>query len=290
MLVVGVPAAGVGLYWYLTFPDVMTLAKMNPGSTAFIEARSREAARLGAPGAGGRNEAARRLERGSAAISPLRSADGTDGWNEAARRLERGSYDPSQLKATGAPTTRPSSAPGAGAPKLRGRVIKPLRIWVPLSRISPYLQKAVIVAEDASFYRHRGFDWPGIRDAATRNWDRGELRRGGSTITQQLAKNLYLSPEKNFVRKLHEALITRALEDRLSKRRILELYLNVVEWGHGIYGAEAAARHHFGKAALDLTPAEAALLAGILPSPRRYDPLRVTPYLIKRQEQILRRM
>ena len=265
---VGVPAAGVGLYWYLTFPDVMTLAKMNPGSTAFMEARAREAARLGAAGKGGRNEAA--------------------------RRLERGSYDPSQLKATGAPTTRPSSAPGAGGgkgePKLRGRAIKPLRIWVPLSRISPHLQRAVIVAEDASFYRHHGFDWQGIRDAATRNWDRGELRRGGSTITQQLAKNLYLSPEKNFVRKIHEALITRALEDRLTKRRILELYLNVVEWGHGIYGAEAAARHHFGKSALDLSPAEAALLAGILPSPRRYDPLRVTPYLIKRQEQILRRM
>ena len=208
--------------------------------------------------------------------------------------MERGSYDPLQLKATGAPTLPPSSAPGAGGgkrePKLRGRAIKPLRIWVPLSRISPHLQRAVIVAEDASFYRHRGFDWQSIRDAATRNWDGGELRRGGSTITQQLAKNLYLSPEKNFVRKIHEALITRALEDRLTKRRILELYLNVVEWGHGIYGAEAAARHHFGKSALDLSPAEAALLAGILPSPRRYDPLRVTPYLIKRQEQILRRM
>jgi len=161
---------------------------------------------------------------------------------------------------------------------------------MPLGRISPNLQRAVIVSEDASFYRHRGFDWQSIRDAATRNWDGGELRRGGSTITQQLAKNLYLSPEKNFVRKIHEALITRALEDRLTKRRILELYLNVVEWGHGIYGAEAAARHHFGKSALDLSPAEAALLAGILPSPRRYDPLRVTPYLIKRQEQILRRM
>jgi len=161
---------------------------------------------------------------------------------------------------------------------------------MPLGRISPNLQRAVIVSEDASFYRHRGFDWQGIRDAATRNLDRGELQRGGSTITQQLAKNLYLSSEKNLMRKIHEALITRALEERLTKKRILELYLNVVEWGRGIYGAEAAARHHFGKSARDLSPAEAALLAAILPSPRRHDPLRVTPYLIKRQEQILRRM
>jgi monofunctional biosynthetic peptidoglycan transglycosylase len=215
--VVGAPAAGVALYWYLTFPDVVTLAKTNPGSTAFIESRKTE-------------------------------------------------------------------------PKPRGRAVKPIWVWVPLSRISPNLQRAVIVSEDATFYRHRGFDWHGIRDAATRNWDRGGLHRGGSTITQQLAKNLYLSPEKNLMRKMHEALITRALEDRLSKKRILELYLNVVEWGRGIYGAEAAARHHFGKAARDLSPSEAALLAAILPSPRRHDPLRVTPYLIKRQEQILRWM
>jgi monofunctional biosynthetic peptidoglycan transglycosylase len=156
--------------------------------------------------------------------------------------------------------------------------------------VSPHLQRAVIVAEDASFYHHHGFDWAGIRGAASRNWDRGELRRGGSTITQQLAKNLYLSPEKNYLRKVHEAVITRVLEKRLSKRRILELYLNVVEWGRGIYGAEAAARHHFGKSAQDLEPAEAALLAAILPSPRRYDPLRTTKFLAKRQQQILHSM
>jgi monofunctional glycosyltransferase len=148
----------------------------------------------------------------------------------------------------------------------------------------------VIVAEDAAFFQHRGFDWEGIRDAATRNWDRGELRRGGSTITQQLAKNLYLSPHKNLVRKAHEAAITNALEQRLSKRRILELYLNVVELGRGVYGAEAAARHHFNKSAAELTPEEAALLAAILPSPRRHDPLVMTPYVIQRQQQILRWM
>lgn len=174
--------------------------------------------------------------------------------------------------------------------KAQDRPVRPLWIWTPLSRISPYLQRAVIITEDASFYNHHGFDWEGIRDAAERNWEDGESRRGGSTITQQLAKNLYLSSEKNYLRKIHEAIITRALEKRLSKRRILELYLNVVEWGKGIYGAEAAARHHFGKSAQDLEPAEAALLAAILPSPRRYDPLRVTTFLAKRQKRILRWM
>lgn len=162
--------------------------------------------------------------------------------------------------------------------------------WVPLARMSPHLPKAVLVAEDAAFYRHEGFDWDGLREALSRNWDKGELRRGGSTITQQLAKNLYLSPDKNLLRKGHEAILARELERALSKKRILELYLNVAEWGHGVFGAEAAARHHFGKSAADLSPAEAALLAAMLPSPRLYDPLRLTPYLSKRQAQILKWM
>jgi monofunctional biosynthetic peptidoglycan transglycosylase len=167
---------------------------------------------------------------------------------------------------------------------------RPNRVWVPLSAIAPALQHAVIVAEDASFYFHSGFDWEGIKDAALRNVESGKLARGGSTITQQLAKNLYLSSGKTLLRKAHEALITYALERHLTKKRILELYLNVVEWGNGIYGAEAAARHHFGKHAADLSPEEAALLAAMLPSPRTYDPLRVTPYLSARQQQILRLM
>ena len=162
--------------------------------------------------------------------------------------------------------------------------------WVPLARISPHLQRAVIVAEDASFYRHRGFDWEGLREAVTRDWEKGQLRRGGSTITQQLVKNLYLSPEKSLFRKAHEAMLVWELERALPKKRILELYLNVAEWGQGVFGAEAAARRHFGKAAEDLNPDEAALLAALLPSPRRYDPLRLTPYLSKRQAQILRWM
>ncbi len=160
-------------------------------------------------------------------------------------------------------------------------------VWVPLERISPHLQRAVIAAEDASFFAHEGFDWEGIRDAALHNIEAGEMKRGGSTITQQLAKNLYLSSERSLLRKMREALITRLLERRLTKRRILEIYLNVAEWGRGVYGAEAAARHHFGKSAADLTEDEAAWLAAMLPSPRRYDPLRKTAALTQRQQRIL---
>ena len=159
-----------------------------------------------------------------------------------------------------------------------------------MSRISPYLQRAVVATEDASFFMHEGFDWEGIKDAAVHNLEAGEFKRGGSTITQQLAKNLYLSAERSLLRKAREALITRSLEHHLTKRRILELYLNVAEWGNGIFGAEAAARHHFGKQASDLNLDEAALLAAILPSPRRYDPMRVTKYLRSRQQHILRRI
>jgi monofunctional biosynthetic peptidoglycan transglycosylase len=191
-------------------------------------------------------------------------------------------------------TTNPSSTALMEArtteARERGRPLKPAWTWVPLSRISPHLQRAVIVAEDASFYDHEGFDWIGIRDAALRNLKAGALRRGGSTITQQLAKNLYLSSDKTLLRKTHEAAITWALERRLGKQRILELYLNVVEWGRGVYGAEAAAQHHFGKSAQELTREEAALLAAMLPSPRSYDPLVITKYLSVRQQQILRWM
>ena len=169
-----------------------------------------------------------------------------------------------------------------------GRSIPQRWTWAPLSRISPHLQRAVIAAEDASFFIHEGFDWEGIRDAALHNLESGEMKRGGSTITQQLAKNLYLSPERSLFRKAREALITRSLEHRLSKERILELYLNVAEWGNGVYGAEAAARHHFGKSATDLTLDEAAWLAAILPSPRQYDPLRKTAALTRRHQRVLR--
>ena len=217
LFLLGLPLAGVGLYWLVTFPDVARLAKTNPRSTALMKTRLSQA-------------------------------------------------------------------------REQGQFSRPQWVWVPLSQISPALQRAVIVAEDVSFYNHDGFDWEGLREAAVRNLGAGKLERGGSTITQQLAKNLYLSSEKRLLRKVREALITRALEQHLTKNRILELYLNVVEWGRDVYGAEAAARHHFGKAANDLTTDEAALLAAILPAPRRHDPLEITPYLIKRQQHILRWM
>jgi monofunctional biosynthetic peptidoglycan transglycosylase len=163
-------------------------------------------------------------------------------------------------------------------------------IWVPMNRISPHLRRAVVAAEDASFFIHEGFDWEGMKDAALYDLEQGALKRGGSTITQQLAKNLYLSSERSIFRKAQEALITRSLEHHLTKERILELYLNVAEWGTGVYGAEAAARHHFRKSASELTEDEAAWLAAILPSPRRYDPLRKTTALARRHERVLHRM
>jgi monofunctional biosynthetic peptidoglycan transglycosylase len=129
-----------------------------------------------------------------------------------------------------------------------------------------------------------------MKDAVLYDLEKGALKRGGSTITQQLAKNLYLSSERSMFRKAQEALITRSLEHHLTKQRILELYLNVAEWGTGVYGAEAAARHHFRKSASDLTADEAAWLAAILPSPRRYDPLRKTTSLVRRYERVLHRM
>jgi monofunctional biosynthetic peptidoglycan transglycosylase len=170
--------------------------------------------------------------------------------------------------------------------KQQGRSIGRHWVWVPLSRISPHLRHAVVAAEDASFFTHEGFDWEGIRGAALSNLEAGQLKRGGSTITQQLAKNLYLSSERSLVRKAREALITRSLERHLTKKRILELYLNIAEWGKGVYGAEAASRHHFKKPSRDLTADEAAWLAAILPSPRRYDPLRKTNFLTRRHDRI----
>jgi monofunctional glycosyltransferase len=170
----------------------------------------------------------------------------------------------------------------------QGYTIKRHWMWIPLSRISPNLRQAVVAGEDASFFTHEGFDWEGIKDAALYNFEAGKVKRGGSTITQQLAKNLFLSSERSLLRKGREALITRSLEQHLTKERILELYLNVVEWGQGVYGAEAAARHHFKKSSRHLTADEAAWLAAILPSPRRHDPIRKTTSLARRHDRILK--
>jgi monofunctional biosynthetic peptidoglycan transglycosylase len=162
--------------------------------------------------------------------------------------------------------------------------------WVPYERISIHLKRAVVAAEDARFLDHEGFDWAAIQKAIEKNEKKGRVVAGASTISQQLAKNLFLSGERSWLRKGQEAIITWMLEDTLSKQRILELYLNVAEWGDGVFGAEAAARHHFGVGAAALNAEQAAWLAVVLPSPRRYGRGRLTPYLSGRVNTVLARM
>jgi monofunctional biosynthetic peptidoglycan transglycosylase len=162
--------------------------------------------------------------------------------------------------------------------------------WVDYDRISNHLKRAVISAEDAKFIDHEGFDWEGIQRALEKNQRRGKVVAGGSTISQQLAKNLLLTGERSYLRKGQEAIVTVMLETVMSKRRILELYLNVAEWGEGVFGAEAAARHYFGASAANLTPEQAARLAAMLPRPRFYDRNRSSRYLATYTERILARM
>ena len=162
--------------------------------------------------------------------------------------------------------------------------------WVPYRSISPHLKRAVVAAEDATFVQHDGFDWDGIRKAYEKNVREGEVVAGGSTITQQLAKNLFLSGDRAFWRKAQEAAITVMLELIMDKRRIFELYLNVIEWGDGVFGAEAAAQHHFGLSAAELGPEQAARLAAMIPSPRRYGPGQNTAYLQRRTQTLMARM
>lgn len=162
--------------------------------------------------------------------------------------------------------------------------------WVPYARISPSLKRAVIAAEDAKFSDHEGFDWEAIQKAWEKNQQRGKVVAGGSTISQQLAKNLFLSGERTPWRKAQEAMITVMLENAMDKRRILEIYLNVAEWGVGVFGCEAAARHHFGTSCAQLAPAQAARLAAMLPRPRYYDRNRASPALARRTSIVLRWM
>jgi monofunctional biosynthetic peptidoglycan transglycosylase len=171
-----------------------------------------------------------------------------------------------------------------------GRPLREIRRWVPYSRISPNLKRAVLVAEDAGFWDHDGVDYGELRASIERSVEEGTAMRGASTLTQQLAKNLYLSPSRNPWRKVVELMITRRLEAELSKTRIFELYLNSVEWGDGIWGADAAARAYFGRSASDLTPAQAALMAGALINARIYSPGRPNARLLARQRIILGRM
>jgi monofunctional glycosyltransferase len=195
--------------------------------------------------------------------------------------------------------------------KKEGREPRKYMIWQPIEQISPNLQKAVLAGEDARFFEHKGFDW----DAINKAWDEavkeGEkeakeegdydpndwippmpsFKRGASTVTQQLAKNLFLSEDRNFMRKGREAVYTYFLERELNKKRILELYLNVIEWGDGIYGAEAASRVYFNKSASQLTPQEAAYLSAMIPSPLNvFNPKKNPKRVIRRQKAILRGM
>lgn len=170
--------------------------------------------------------------------------------------------------------------------KQEGRKGKVQQRWVPLGRISPYAVKAVIIAEDDKFWRHEGFDFEAIQKALEKDLQKRSFKVGGSTISQQLAKNLYLTPSKNPIRKIKEAIITWRLERNLSKRRIIELYLNFAEWGDGIFGIELAAQRYFGKAAEDLTAAESARLAAVLPNPLKYNPVGDSAYVKKRAERI----
>jgi monofunctional glycosyltransferase len=164
------------------------------------------------------------------------------------------------------------------------------KTWVPYERISANLKRAVIASEDANFTEHDGVDWTALEQAYARNNKRHKVVGGGSTITQQLAKNLFLSGSRNYLRKGQELVIAYMLETVMSKERILEMYLNVVEFGRGVFGAEAAARHYFHTTAARLDGAQAARLAVMLPNPRYYDQHRDTNYLARRTSIIQRRM
>jgi monofunctional biosynthetic peptidoglycan transglycosylase len=188
------------------------------------------------------------------------------------------------------PTTTAFMALRAAEAEAQGQRVHPVQVWVGLDRISPHLRRAVLIGEDAAFYQHAGVDWDELQAAVLDTVEHGESLRGASTITQQLAKNLYLSPARNPYRKLEELFITRRLEAELSKRRILELYLNVVEWGDGVWGAEAAARTYFHEAAADLSVDESALLAASLMNPRRYNPGHPNATLLGRQRFLLKRI
>jgi monofunctional biosynthetic peptidoglycan transglycosylase len=171
-----------------------------------------------------------------------------------------------------------------------GKPARRTQRWVGYSRISPHLKRAVLVAEDSAFWDHEGVDFAELQKSIELDWARGQLVRGASTITQQLAKNLYLSPARSPMRKLRELVIARRLEAELKKARIFEIYLNVIEWGDGIYGAEAASRAYFNTPASALGADDSALLAAAIVNPRLLNPAKPTPRLLRRQQLILRRM
>lgn len=162
--------------------------------------------------------------------------------------------------------------------------------WVDYNKISKNLKRALIASEDAKFVDHEGFDWEGIQKAYEKNMKKGKIVAGGSTISQQLAKNLFLSTKRTPWRKGEEVIITLMLEAVMDKQRIFEIYLNVIEWGNGVFGAEAAARHYFGVSAAQLSPEQAARLAAMVPNPRFYDRNRAAPGMLRKTFIILERM
>jgi monofunctional glycosyltransferase len=194
--------------------------------------------------------------------------------------------DPAPL-ATRAPATTALIEQRRAEAALAGKPFRPDYRPVALDRISPRLLRAVVASEDASFFGHAGFDWDEIRNAAAQNWKAGRTVRGASTITQQLAKNLWLGTERSYLRKAREALLTVKMERSLGKRRILTLYLDVAEWGNGVFGAEAAAQRWFGTGARDLSAAQASALAAMLPAPRRAALAPAPRWLARRARRIL---
>ena len=174
--------------------------------------------------------------------------------------------------------------------RARGRTLRIDQRWIPYERIAPVLRRAVLIAEDDAFFSHGGLDWDEIRASMKRNLEAGRVVRGGSTITQQLARNVYLGNERTVTRKLREIMLARRIEGALNKRRIFELYLNLIEWGDGIFGIEAAAQRHFGVPASALDTRQAALLASVIINPRRFDPAHPNRRIERRARMILGRM
>ncbi len=162
--------------------------------------------------------------------------------------------------------------------------------WVPYAQISPNLKRALVAGEDAKFLEHEGFDWEGMQAAWEKNQKKGRISAGGSTISQQLAKNLFLSGKRSYFRKAEEAAITLMLEAVMDKQRIFEIYLNVIEWGNGVFGAEAAARHYYKTSAANLSAGQAAKMAAMVPNPRFFDKNRNHRRLLRKAAIIQRRM
>jgi monofunctional biosynthetic peptidoglycan transglycosylase len=171
-----------------------------------------------------------------------------------------------------------------------GKILKIDYRWTSLSNVPSHVRMAVLVAEDGTFFSHAGVDWYEVWESAAINWGKRRIVRGGSTITQQLAKNLYLSTSRDPIRKIKELVIAWMLETTLSKKRILELYLNIIEWGHGVFGIEAAAQRYFHKPASQLTMEEGARLAAVIPSPLRHRPTETTSFVEKKKNLILHRL